>query len=186
MAKKLKDINKDGKVTFADTWLGEKLSGKKMKGPNLKESMAGARRTSDATPKATPKAKKAEISSLAPSTSPKPKARPAPPVPKIVVTKIPKTAQQKASETVDGKRSMYNANTKPDNKNNPNYAGGRSSEKGGGSIENMKKFTKKQWQAMTTEQRRMNNLPIRPIDSWVSAGNWKPEPAKPRKSTPRG
>ena len=134
---------------------------------------------------ATAKAKKAEISSLAPSTSPKPKARPAPPVPKIVVTKIPKTAQQKASETVDGKRSMYNANTKPDNKNNPNYAGGRSSEKGGGSIENMKKFTKKQWQAMTTEQRRMNNLPIRPIDSWVSEGNWKPEPVKSRRE-PRG
>ena len=43
--KKLRDINKDGKVNFKDTWLGEKLTTKgKIKGPNLKESMAGARR----------------------------------------------------------------------------------------------------------------------------------------------
>ena len=50
----------------------------------------------------------------------------------------------------------------------------------------MAKFTKEQWKNMSREQRRMNNLPIRPIDSWVSEGNWKPEPVKSRKRTPRG
>jgi hypothetical protein len=45
MAKKLKDVNKDGKVNFKDTWLGERLSTKgKLKGPNLAESLKGARR----------------------------------------------------------------------------------------------------------------------------------------------
>lgn len=62
MANKLKDINGDGKRNFKDTWLGEKLlGGGKTKGPNLKESMAGARRESSA----------------APMQSPKPKAKPA-------------------------------------------------------------------------------------------------------------
>jgi hypothetical protein len=51
MVKKLKDVNGDGKRNFKDTWLGEKLlGGGKTKGPNLKESMAGARRESSPAP----------------------------------------------------------------------------------------------------------------------------------------
>ena len=63
MVKKLKDVNKDGKINFKDTWLGERLTTKgKLKGPNLAESMKGARRESAA-----------DTSTM---SSPKPKAKP--------------------------------------------------------------------------------------------------------------
>ena len=98
----------------------------------------------------------------------------------------PKTEAQKQAEMYADRKAMSEANKKPDNKNNPNYAGGRSSERGGGSIENMKKFTKEQWKNMSSEQRRMNDLPIRPIDSWVSEGDYKRPAPKVRKKGPRG
>lgn len=62
--KKLKDINKDGKVNFGDTWLGDALGfdgkvGIQKGRPGLKESLKGARRGSTAKkedkPKDTPK-----------------------------------------------------------------------------------------------------------------------------------
>jgi hypothetical protein len=86
MAKKLKDVNNDGKVNFKDTWLGEKLlGGGKTKGPNLKESMAGARRESSA----------------APMKSPVPKAKPAAKAPAKATTPT-KTSDRRsgASEPV--------------------------------------------------------------------------------------
>jgi hypothetical protein len=86
MVKKLKDVNGDGKRNFKDTWLGEKLlGGGKTKGPNLKESMAGARRESSPAPTKAdaPKAKtttKTTSNSTAKTTAtkatPKPKAKP--------------------------------------------------------------------------------------------------------------
>lgn len=78
MVKKLKDVNGDGKRNFKDTWLGEKLlGGGKTKGPNLKESMAGARRESSAAPMQSPKhkAKPAAKTSTTTTASPKPKAK---------------------------------------------------------------------------------------------------------------
>ena len=102
-SKKLKDINKDGKVNFGDTWLGDALGfdgkvGIQKGRPGLKESLKGARRGSASksedkpkdTPKrstsrSTPSKKKVDIEKLAgdaldrldggkPST--RPKARP--------------------------------------------------------------------------------------------------------------
>lgn len=68
MAKKLKDINKDGKVNFKDTWLGERLSTKgKLKGPNLAESLKGARRE-------VPGEEKKSTTSTKPSASIKPES----------------------------------------------------------------------------------------------------------------
>lgn len=54
--KPLKDINKDGKVNFGDTWLGDALGfdgkvGIQKGRPGLKESLKGARRRSGETPK---------------------------------------------------------------------------------------------------------------------------------------
>jgi hypothetical protein len=73
MAKKLKDVNKDGKVNFKDTWLGERLSTKgKLKGPNLAESLKGARRVSDK-----PATESKPTSKAASKPVPKPKPRPA-------------------------------------------------------------------------------------------------------------
>lgn len=77
MAKKLKDVNKDGKVNFKDTWLGERLSTKgKLKGPNLAESLKGARRVSD-TPATESKPAPKAASKPASAPAPKPKPRPA-------------------------------------------------------------------------------------------------------------
>jgi len=62
--KKLRDINKDGKVNFGDTWLGDALGfdgkvGIQKGRPGLKESLKGARRgsasKSEDKPKDTPK-----------------------------------------------------------------------------------------------------------------------------------
>jgi len=82
MVKKLKDVNGDGKRNFKDTWLGEKLlGGGKTKGPNLKESMAGARRESSPAPTKAdaPKAKtttKTTAKTTATKAAPKSKAKP--------------------------------------------------------------------------------------------------------------
>jgi hypothetical protein len=82
MVKKLKDVNGDGKRNFKDTWLGEKLlGGSKTKGPNLKESMAGARRESSAAPMQSPKPKakpaaKTTSKPAATKATPKPKTKP--------------------------------------------------------------------------------------------------------------
>ena len=77
MAKKvLKDINKDGKVNFKDTWLGERLSTKgKLKGPNLAESLKGARRGSDTSATESKPASKAASKGVTPTTSIRPKSR---------------------------------------------------------------------------------------------------------------
>ena len=89
---RLKDVNGDGKRNFKDTWLGEKLlGGGKTKGPNLKESMAGARRES----------------ALAPKSSPVPKAKPSASTPKVKPTQTKKAADigalSGASRSVAGK-----------------------------------------------------------------------------------
>lgn len=77
MAKKLKDVNKDGKVNFKDTWLGERLSTKgKLKGPNLAESLKGARRGSDTPATESKPTSKAASKSAAPTTSIRPKSKP--------------------------------------------------------------------------------------------------------------
>lgn len=77
MAKKLKDVNKDGKVNFKDTWLGERLSTKgKLKGPNLAESLKGARRVSDKPATESKPASKSASKSAAPTTSIRPKSKP--------------------------------------------------------------------------------------------------------------
>jgi len=63
-SKKLRDINKDGKVNFGDTWLGDALGfdgkvGIQKGRPGLKDSLKGARRgstsKSEDKPKDTPK-----------------------------------------------------------------------------------------------------------------------------------
>src|SRR6056300_1157371 len=61
-SRKLKDVNKDGKKNFGDTWLGDLLGadGKAgVQGPGMKKSLKGARREDD---KADTTAKKAKSS----------------------------------------------------------------------------------------------------------------------------
>lgn len=65
--KPLKDINKDGKTNFADTWLGDALGfdgklGIQEDRPGLKESLKGARRGADKKDKDKPKRPKSRPS----------------------------------------------------------------------------------------------------------------------------
>lgn len=78
--KKLKDINKDGKRNFGDTWLGDLIGADGepgVQGPGVKDSIKGARRGEEKPkPKTKPKAKsKAKPSSSAPKASTRPKVR---------------------------------------------------------------------------------------------------------------
>lgn len=71
----LKDVNKDGKKNFGDTWLGDALGfdGKLgVQGPGMKESMKGARRNMGGSDKK----KKATRPKARPGSTTKPRARP--------------------------------------------------------------------------------------------------------------
>jgi hypothetical protein len=94
---RIKDINNDGKRNFKDTYIGEKLTGSKTKGPNMKESMAGARReslaptTSPRPPKRPDASASKAASQSAPTTSPFPPKRPDAPAPTTTTTPAPTT-----------------------------------------------------------------------------------------------
>lgn len=169
-------------LSFKEKFAAER----KLQGPNGTFMWKGKSYTTQYKEEVKKKEPKKEPTKKAPETTPKPRRFSKKDNTYSMPNPAPKTEAQKQAEMYADRKAMAEANKKPDNKNNPNYAGGRSSEKGGGSIENMAKFTKEQWKNMSREQRRMNNLPIRPIDSWVSEGNWKPAPVKPRKKGPRG
>jgi hypothetical protein len=74
---KLKDVNKDDRTNFGDTWLGDALGfdGKMgTQGPGLKDSMKGARRNMGPSKSKRPKAR-SESTSSAPTKSKRPKSR---------------------------------------------------------------------------------------------------------------
>jgi hypothetical protein len=137
MAKKLKDVNKDGKVNFKDTWLGERLSTKgKLKGPNLAESLKGARRE-------VPGEEKKPSASTKPESSQKKK-------------KVTATAKASGSVVPTGTASAkakVNIPAKPETKESV----GRTSMKV------PKGITYEQWKGMTRTERREANLPVSAI-----------------------
>lgn len=68
-SKKLKDVNKDGKKNFKDTWLGDLIGadGKAgVQGPGMKESLKGARRNGDEKKKSSATKKKSSSKKEAP------------------------------------------------------------------------------------------------------------------------
>jgi hypothetical protein len=144
MAKKvLKDINKDGKVNFKDTWLGERLSTKgKLKGPNLAESLKGARRE-------VPGEEKKPSTSIKPTVS-KPEAKES--VGRTSM-KVPKAKPEPEPKESTGRTGMKVPKAKPE----PKESTGRTSMK-------VPKGTSyEQWKSMTRTERREANLPVSAI-----------------------
>jgi hypothetical protein len=191
MAKKLKDVNNDGKVNFKDTWLGEKLlGGGKTKGPNLKESMAGARRESSA----------------APMQSPAPKAKPAAKAPAKATTPTktsdrrsgasePVSAISGASRSTAGKVDKAEVARKNTpvrlggtpatgpvvKKNEPVRLGGTPSTSGSKIVP-----TKSRYNSMTPAERKANGLPLTWADSLADAIIGTPYQYKKEKPTIAG
>ena len=161
---KIKDINGDGKRNFKDTWLGEKLlGGGKTKGPNLKESMAGARRESSAAPvkSAAPKAK--------PTTAAKPTAAAKP-----VATKAssPRPAAKPARPIRSGQTSADTARKSTPVRLGATPATGSkivaSAVTDKRTADAMAKVTESQWKAMTPAERKIRNLPVTGVDGVFS------------------
>ena len=158
---KIKDINGDGKRNFKDTWLGEKLLGDgKTKGPNLKESMAGARRESSAAPMKAAKLAAKPVTKAATS--------------KTATTKVsdrrsgalePKSAISGASRSTAGKADR--AKTTPVRLGGTPATGSKiipSSVTDKRMSDAMSKVTESQWKAMTPAERKIRNLPVTGVD----------------------
>ena len=184
MAKKLKDINGDGKVNFKDTWLGEKLTTKgKIKGPNLKESMAGARRED---PKATPKAKEF-VSKYTPPKKGliKTEILPDPKVVKKIVTDVKSALETNPNLRGDKKAGSKTAAPemyRPSKERIDNF---NLNGSGGGNAAQMARYTKEQWEKMSRRERMLKGLPVRPIDMGTDPNNFKRGPA-PKRNPKRG
>jgi hypothetical protein len=175
MAKKLKDVNKDGKVNFKDTWLGERLSTKgKLKGPNLAESLKGARRE-------VPGEEKKSTTSTKPSASIKPESS-------QKKNKVTATAKASGSVVPTGTASAkatVKVPSKPESKSTtgePLRTALKSVGPIGGMVSRLqvrpsaspdrtdRKITKdtsgvtyEQWKNMTRTERRDRGLPVSPI-----------------------
>ena len=166
---KIKDINGDGKRNFKDTWLGEKLlGGGKTKGPNLKESLAGARRESSATP----------VKAAANKAKPTAKAA----APKPITSKVsdrrsgavePKSAISGASRSTTGKVDKA--------KTTPVRLGGTPATSGSKIMP-----TKSRYDSMTPDERKANGLPFTWADRLADALNGKSYEFKAEKPTIAG
>tara|TARA_R110000822_G_C15218014_1_gene483973 strand:- start:11 stop:592 length:582 start_codon:yes stop_codon:yes gene_type:complete len=189
--KKLRDINKDGKVNFKDTWLGEKLTTKgKIKGPNLKESMAGARRGE------APKAKEKEfVSKYKPDAPGLIKRKVISPDP-VVVEKIVKDLKDVIEKNPIKKVSKENLReTKKSNSSTAAPEMYRPSEarlkqfnlkgSGGSNAAQMARYTKAEWEKMSPRERMQKGLPVRPIDMATDQNKFK-KAAAPKRDPKRG
>ena len=174
MAKKLKDVNKDGKINFKDTWLGERLSTKgKLKGPNLAESLKGARRESGDT--------------TSTKSTTKPKPRPAAKTETKAKESVGRTSMavpttKKKSGDMGGKTGV-GTSASADVKIKKVAAGvGKRPERPvsptrykepeaitRAQTARLGNITEAQWDKMTKEQRRAKGLPESWVD-WVKAG----------------
>ena len=165
---KIKDINGDGKRNFKDTWLGEKLlAGGKTKGPNLKESMAGARRESPAAPvKATATKAKPAAKAAAKPTATKSNDRRSGAV-------EPVSAISGASRSTAGKVNKA--------KTTPVRLGGTPATSGSKIMP-----TKSRYDSMTPDERKANGLPFTWADRLADSLNGKTYDFKPEKPTVTG
>ena len=150
---KIKDINGDGKRNFKDTWLGEKLlGGGKNKGPNLKESMAGARRESSAAPMKSPAPKDKPAAKPTAKSTAKPKP----------VTKDAMSGYRKGDITTTVITTAASKPTKPMPSRNmsptPDKAPGVTNS--APTRARMGSVTKAEYDAMSPAQRKAKGLPL--------------------------
>jgi len=151
--RRLKDVDKSGKRDFGDTFLGDLIGadgkmGIKKGRPGLRASLKGERREKDAKPKR-------KVSSPIKKTSSGIIKGDFTRTDDIVVTKLPpakKPVDKKPTPKKDEgrKTNPIPVDKKPDSK--PNTTAERQREA-------FKKFTSKQWENMTKEERKENDLP---------------------------
>jgi len=156
----LKDTSGDGKITFADTFLGDLLgfdgkAGTKGKA-GLRKSLGGARRMKDGVetskrPKARPKVVKKKIIKAEPgrNTNPIPiNKKPKPNEPGRNTNPIPINKKPKRNEP------GRNTNPIPVNPKTPTRAEKKASQK-----RMMKRITLEDWKNLTKEEKIMRGLP---------------------------
>jgi hypothetical protein len=149
MAKKLKDVNKDGKVNFKDTWLGERLSTKgKLKGPNLAESLKGARREVPGEEKKPTTPTKSTTKTETRGATKESTGR----------TSVPVSKAKPEPKESTGRTSMKVPKAKPE----PRESTGRTSMKVRTGT------TYEQWKNMTRTERRDAGLPVSPIGGEIA------------------
>ena len=149
--RKLKDVDKSGKRDFGDTFLGDLIGADKggklgiKKGrPGLRASLKGERRVKDDKPKR-------KVSSPIKTTSPGIKKGDFTRTDDIVVTKLPpakKPEIKKPTPSDPPRRGGPQVKTKPTPETKTTTERQR---------EAFKKFTSKQWENMTKEERKKNN-----------------------------
>jgi len=150
--KRLKDVDKSGKRDFGDTFLGDLLGmdkGNKLgvQGAGLIKSLKGVRREEPKKDK--PKKYKSVIQKTGSGLLPPP-----PPESKITTTKLPPKRKLGPPGT---------ARPKPAAKPEPTTAEKKRLA--------FKKFTSKQWEDMSVDERRRNNLP--PTLTSLTAGKYR-------------
>ena len=155
-SRKLKDINKDGKRNFGDTYVGDLLGidgkiGIQKGRPGLIASMKGARREEDKPDKKTTTKKKSTAvkTSLRPKPRPKPKPKAAPPK-RTAASEGPRpqTTPFEVSPKVKPKGGSRDAT---DAKSNAQI------------LRNMAKITFEEWKAMNRTERKNVGLPTNNI-----------------------
>lgn len=150
----LKDVNKDGKKNFGDTWLGDALGldGKiGVQGPGMKESMKGARRNMGdskkevrpkARPKVQPKSGTTGVSGISSGPSQGGATAPRKEKKQMAGTGGPR----RQSNRPDKKKPMFTAPKDKENKSTP-------------APKTTPKVTYEQWQSMSRSERKAKGLP---------------------------
>ena len=149
--RKLKDVDKSGKRDFGDTFLGDLIGADKggklgVQGAGLRASLKGERREKDAKPKR-------KVSSPIKKTSPGIKKGDFTIKDDIVTTKLPPAKKPVDKKPTPKKDDGRQTNPIPvDKKPKPKTTSERQKEA-------FKKFTSKQWENMSKEERKENDLP---------------------------
>ena len=161
--RKLKDVDKSGKRDFGDTFLGDLIGADKggklgVQGAGLKASLKGKRREKDPKPKR-------KVSSPIKKTSSGIKKGDFTRKDDIEVTKLPpakKPEIKKPTPSDPPRRGGPQVKTKPTTK--PSTTAERQREA-------FKKYTSKQWENMSKEERKENDLP--PTITALGAGKYR-------------
>jgi len=161
--RKLKDVDKSGKRDFGDTFLGDLIGADKggklgVQGAGLKASLKGKRREKDPKPKR-------KVSSPIKKTSPGILKGDFTRKDDIEVTKLPpakKPEIKKPTPSDPPRRGGPQVKTKPTTK--PSTTAERQREA-------FKKYTSKQWENMSKEERKENDLP--PTITALGAGKYR-------------
>ena len=145
--KRLKDVDKSGNRDFGDTFLGDLLGmdkGNKLgvQGAGLIRSLKGVRRESPKKTKPKSPIKKTG-SGLLPANEPKSG---------VTTTKLPPAKKLKLGPPGSARPAPKKPDPKPDPKPAPSTAERQKQA--------FKKFTSKQWENMSKEERRENDLPV--------------------------